>query len=604
MTAVLQPALLLLLVSSDPDAVFLRHEASVEKHPDGTFTEVSEEWIVPLTPEGVRRYSRLSIPWQEGYDEVSVEIAELRPVRPGRPDSPAIVTDGPRGGMADASRLESSFRQIDLAFTTPEIGDTLVVRTVRTVHALPLAPCYSYSFFFQSADSIASSRFTAVWPEGETLHSTGTGSSGPVVRSEGGRVVTTWTCGPSPHIESGFSSIPLDERAARVTVSDRTMQEVSAMLWAALDPGPPGGPSTALLDSVISFAGDDPESLRRWVAEEIGYLGAELGGEPGYTPSTPEETVRRGFGACRDSAMLLLALIRRAGIQSGLCLARSDARLDSLAGSRSFDHMLVFTDGPDGRRFLDPTARVSTAPYGCALRGMNCLPLVDGGCGLDEIPAGPFADTFRIEMRGSLSPAMDTLACDLEIWLSGAPEELWRSMMSGVAESDRPEALRMLLGCLPGSRLELRGSPSDLDSPIGAAGLALYPIPVLETGGSFALLPPGLSEINQTGTRLAARLLSAGPEPGGLALETPMHEELSLEISLEGWRAEWAGCPADAEGYSIAAFAGGGMILVRESAFLGPARLDGKGAERLLETLRERSCADRRVFLVEREPAR
>lgn len=604
MTAALNPALILLLVSSRPDAVFLRHEAQIEKHLDGTFTEISEEWIVPLTPAGVRRYARLSIPWQEGFDDVSVETAELRPVRPGRADSPAIVTDALRSGMAEASRLESSFRQVELTFTTPEIGDTLVVRTVRTVHRLPLAPCYSYSFFFQSADSIASSRFTAVWPEGDTLHCAGTGSPRPAVRNEGSRVVTVWASGPFSPVECGFACIPLEERAARVTVSDRTVQEVSAMLWAALDPGPPRGLSTAVLDSIIAIAGDDPGSLRRWVAGEIGYVGADLGGEPGYTPSPPEETVRRGCGACRDSAVLLLALLRRVGIRSGLCLVRSASRLDSLVGSRSFDHVIVFADGPDGVRFLDPAARVATAPYGCALRGLNCLPLVEGGCGLGEIPAGPFADTVRIEISGILSSGMDTLACDLAIHLSGAPEELWRSMMSGVAENDRPEALRVLLGCLPGSRLELRGSPDDLGSPIGAAGFALYPVPVLETDGSFAILPPGLSEISQTGTRLAARLLSAGPSPGGMVLETPMHEELTLEIALAGRRAEWAGSPEGSSEYSIAADAVEEGLFIRESAFLGPARMDANGAGRLLETLRERSCADRRIFLVEAAPLR
>jgi hypothetical protein len=192
---------------------------------------------------------------------------------------------------------------------------------------------------------------------------------------------------------------------------------------------------------------------------------------------------------------------------------------------------------------------------------------------------------------------MDTLTCELRLEVRGAAEELWRSMMIQVDPGARSEALRLLLGCLPGSDLRLTGDPLDLDAPVEVAGRAVYRLANLALDGVTAVRAPGLSEIDQAGTRLAAMLLSSRPADGGLVIDTPLLEILDLEITFPGWSISGIPGPVSGNGYCFSASSGGRTLEIHEQALLGPARTGAGEAGILIETLWSRSSMDRRIVL-------
>jgi hypothetical protein len=64
----------------------------------------------------------------------------------------------------------------------------------------------------------------------------------------------------------------------------------------------------------------------------------------------------RGFGDCKDQALLLTALLRAGGVPARLALVNTDGPVDaSLPGLGTFDHMIVFVPGTPGL-WIDPTA--------------------------------------------------------------------------------------------------------------------------------------------------------------------------------------------------------------------------------------------------------
>jgi hypothetical protein len=525
-------ALILAAILSTPDAVYIRHEALLRLASDTSFVEVTEESLIPLTSMGVARYSVLSVPYTRGSDSVSIEQADLRPARPGRAASRALVTERPRAGLSAAGRLEGSFREYVLEFGGLETGDTILIRMSRRVSRLPMAPVVDYTFFFQGRDSIACSRFRLEWPSAIPLHIWSSSCPEPLERSAGGIRYLEWETGPAAPVDVLPFSVPVDEVCSRVAVSSAAPEQVSRMLFGSLDPGPVDGVTAASLDSILAFTDGSPEDLSAFVSSAITYLGAEIGADPGYTPQPVQVTLARRSGVCRDMATLLVALLRRAGVEAWTVLCRTSPRLDALVGSRSFDHMIVMAVDDGDTCWLDPSGPASGG--GTGLRGLRVLPLTPAGCGMLELPDPTGSDTLSISLRATLSEGLDTLSADFLATFSLGAEDLWRGMMSSVPEQDRPEVLRLLFGALPGSRLDLEGDPDDHSSRLSVRGTALYAVPAVNSGNGFDLCIPGLDEIDQAGTRMAAILLAGGRDAARMHIETPLSERLAIELEIPG----------------------------------------------------------------------
>jgi len=112
------------------------------------------------------------------------------------------------------------------------------------------------------------------------------------------------------------------------------------------------------------------EQLCRYVADEVRYVGLEFGVH-GLKPYSPVEVFRRGFGDCKDKSLLLVTLLKEAGIKANLVALMTAplgvARL--YPGSPSlFDHAIVYLAEED--LFFDPTARYV---------GLSRLPWQDQG---------------------------------------------------------------------------------------------------------------------------------------------------------------------------------------------------------------------------------
>jgi tetratricopeptide (TPR) repeat protein len=84
-------------------------------------------------------------------------------------------------------------------------------------------------------------------------------------------------------------------------------------------------------------------AITAWLHEHVRYTGIELG-QSAIVPFAPAETEKRGFGDCKDKSTLLVALLRKAGIDAELALLSAGAGLDidpRLPGMGVFDHAIV-----------------------------------------------------------------------------------------------------------------------------------------------------------------------------------------------------------------------------------------------------------------------
>ena len=111
--------------------------------------------------------------------------------------------------------------------------------------------------------------------------------------------------------------------------------------------------------------------LTNYVRKLVRYTGIEFG-DAEVVPHTPQETLTRHYGDCKDQAALLVAMLRAAGYHADVALLQSGFGADVAAdmpGLGAFNHAIVYVAGKPSL-WIDPTFR-----YGPPLD----LPLSDQG---------------------------------------------------------------------------------------------------------------------------------------------------------------------------------------------------------------------------------
>jgi transglutaminase-like putative cysteine protease/tetratricopeptide (TPR) repeat protein len=104
------------------------------------------------------------------------------------------------------------------------------------------------------------------------------------------------------------------------------------------------------------------DKLLGWLRRRVRYAAIEFG-ESAITPREPRETLERGYGDCKDQAILIVGLLRAAGVPARVALLRAgsdeDVRKD-LPGLNVFNHAIAVVPG-DAPLWIDPTADYTRA---------------------------------------------------------------------------------------------------------------------------------------------------------------------------------------------------------------------------------------------------
>lgn len=159
--------------------------------------------------------------------------------------------------------------------------------------------------------------------------------------------ITTWTfdLGPTPAHEPREDDVPGDivtwpwlgvsTAASWGAVADDYRREVEHQLGAEPFAAPDGLRGANELDTVSRTVA--------WLHQHVRYTGIEFS-DAEIVPWAPAETVKRGFGDCKDKATLLVALLRSEGIHADVALLDTGPGVDvarDLPGMGEFDHAIV-----------------------------------------------------------------------------------------------------------------------------------------------------------------------------------------------------------------------------------------------------------------------
>jgi hypothetical protein len=128
-----------------------------------------------------------------------------------------------------------------------------------------------------------------------------------------------------------------------------------------------------------------------------------------FVPRPAGEVLAKGYGDCKEMATLMTQILRSRGVKAGVALVSTPGTLQVMEAFPSlggFNHMIVYTEGPGGLRFFDPTVKFGDPSDSYfELIDRTVLPLREGGKTLPMIiPMGP-GYRNRIETRSSIRPS-------------------------------------------------------------------------------------------------------------------------------------------------------------------------------------------------------
>ncbi len=289
-------------------------------------------------------------------------------------------------------------------------GDVVELAST-TVGENPVYQGHFATRFFQSwAEDIEQSRFRLTWQRQRPLRFKGHGGAvAPTVVEEGRAQVYRWDL---RHLKGARfeAAMPADvEPAPWVEFSDwRDWEEVARWADGLFSVAPTG---RHFEDELARFRAM-PEAARapaivRFVQDDVRYVGVEIG-EHSHQPHSPAWVLERGFGDCKDKSLLLVSLLRAAGMDASPALVHSRAGQQLpqlLPSSNVFDHAIVQVLLPSGPRFIDPTLTLRRGPLEAMPQPSyhQALVVKPGAIGLTPMPVDSNTEpTWEVEQRWKL----------------------------------------------------------------------------------------------------------------------------------------------------------------------------------------------------------
>ncbi len=286
------------------------------------------------------------------------------------------------------------------------------------------------------------------------------GSFSPEVRREGDSLVMTWRFEdvpqviPEPSMPSLINVVPV-----RIYSSFASWDQIYRWWWAlAKDKIKATKAIKEKVAELVEGTASEEEKARRiyhYCAKEIRYVAVEYG-KAGYEPHSAEEIFSNKYGDCKDQSILLITMLRSAGLEAYPVIipTRDLPDVDKSFPVVLFNHAIAVVKLDRKWVFMDPTA--STCGFGDlppSDQDRGVLIYTENGLKLSRTPLFP-PEHNRIEILTKIDRQEDgdlvvadrrvvatgAFASGQRYWLEYTMPELIRQQLETKAKSILPSA--------------------------------------------------------------------------------------------------------------------------------------------------------------------
>jgi tetratricopeptide (TPR) repeat protein len=350
-------------------ALVLFCDEKIEITPEGTMVSDLHYIIKILNERGKADFSETHIDYDSTYEKVELEYA-----RTIKPDG-AVVEVGSRH-IRDVSKylnfpLYSNVRVCIISF--PEITEDSVIEYKIKIYDNQLINKKDFvlAYTVQAQEPIIEANFNVSLPKDRPLHlkmlndkyNDFGANLNPKTKEDGGFLIYSWQFKDIPQIIPESQMPPVVQINPTILISTfNNWQEIYDWWWKlAKDKIKPDEAIKAKVKELIQNRDSIEEKSREiynFCAQKIRYVAVEYG-EAGYEPHFASDIFKNKYGDCKDQAILLVTMLKEAGIESWpvLIATREYYNLNKDFPSMLFNHCIAAVSLKDRTVFLDPTAQ-------------------------------------------------------------------------------------------------------------------------------------------------------------------------------------------------------------------------------------------------------
>lgn len=304
-----------------------------------------------LRQDGAEDASSHVIGYRRGAQQV--EIIRARVIQPdGRVDENVEISERNYSDNDRAAQMYGSEAMLKV-LRLPNVAEGSVVDvqyTIEDVGEQLYHNRFCEDFYFGGEYPTMRFRFTAVYPEGMPVrYAVGNCAYEPAASSLPGHKVLQWDVSDLSGIkpEQGMPK-GAEIRPALSVSSFSGWDDLGAWAWQLFAPQmemtTPMRQKVAELVSGKATRREKVAAIYDFVAGEIRYVSISFG-RFGYTPHKTGRTFRSRYGDCKDTALLLVAMLKEAGIKAYPALVRTRNRglaPCDLPNPGEFDHAIAY----------------------------------------------------------------------------------------------------------------------------------------------------------------------------------------------------------------------------------------------------------------------
>jgi hypothetical protein len=349
-------------------ALVLLCDEKVEITPDNKEISSMHYIVKILNERGKESFSETHIDYDSTYEKVELEFA-----RTIKPDGK--VTEVGSRHIRDVSKymnfpLYSNARVFIISF--PEIAEGASIEYKVKIYRNQLINKKDFvmAYSIQSSEPLIAANFTLEAPKDRLLSIKTSNDSynyfgaqlKPGIEKLADKTVYRWNFKEVPQVIPENGMPPSVEINPTIFISTfQKWEDIYNWWWAlARDKIRADSAIEAKIKELTAGAKSEEEKLRaiyNFCAKDIRYVAVEYG-QAGYEPHQAADIFKNKYGDCKDQAILLVAMLNKAGFQASPVLigTREAVNLDEDFPSMLFNHAIAAVKFRGRLIFMDPTA--------------------------------------------------------------------------------------------------------------------------------------------------------------------------------------------------------------------------------------------------------